>query len=203
MNINQHDSPNKEIGRRGNSPKFITIHISEGTESQVNATFMNGTEPNPVSAHYLVCNDGHLDHFVQEEDTAWHCGIVVNPTAPILRQYPFINPNLISVGIEHEGWTDINEAQYHSSAEIIEQISSRWGIPLDAEHIITHHSIRSTKTCPANIDVNRLIKMANNIRNGVSNQVPDRQATPEEESYYKGIIKDLIQKILAILQKRK
>lgn len=202
MNIIQKTSPNYEHGRRGNSPHFIVIHIAEGNESQVYQTFADNSSSNanPVSAHYLVCVNGNVDQFVLETDTAWHAGNVVNPTAQILRQYPFLNPNLISVGIEHEGFTDINEFQYQTSAQLIEGVSSRWGIPLDAEHIIPHRSIRATKTCPNNIDVNRLIQTANNIRNGVSNPVPESKVQLQLSLTQK--LLELYRRVLALIRNR-
>jgi hypothetical protein len=75
---------------------------------------------------------------------------VVNPTWPLLKQG--VNPNFYTIGIEHEGqaddvWTD---AQVAASAELIGQIADRWDITLDTAHVIRHHQIRASKTCPGN-----------------------------------------------------
>jgi len=65
---------------------------------------------------------------------------------------PGVNPNFYTIGIEHEGkpddvWPD---AQIAASAALVGEVAARWKIPLDNMHVIPHHQIRSTKTCPGN-----------------------------------------------------
>jgi hypothetical protein len=60
------------------------------------------------------------------------------------------NPNLYTVGIEHEGhpgdpWP---EAQVASSAALVARVTKRWGIACDREHVLMHREIRASKTCP-------------------------------------------------------
>jgi N-acetylmuramoyl-L-alanine amidase CwlA len=87
---------------------------------------------------------------VKEEDTAWHAGRVDNPSWNLIK--PNINPNLYTVGIEHEGnssdqWPD---AMKRASASLIREICDRWQIPIDRNHIIGHYQIFSKKpNCPA------------------------------------------------------
>ncbi len=91
-----------------------------------------------------------VHQYVDENDTAFHAGIVVNPTWSLLK--PGVNPNFYTCGIEHEGrpddvWPD---AQLTASAALILQIAARWAIPFDSQHVFRHHEIRASKTCPGN-----------------------------------------------------
>jgi N-acetyl-anhydromuramyl-L-alanine amidase AmpD len=127
-------------------PEAIVIHIAVGSLHSVDAQF---NDPNSsVSAHYCVAKSGQVHQYVHETDTAFHAGIVVNPTWPLLK--PGINPNFYTIGIEHEGlpgdiWPD---AQIDTSAALVGEIAQRWNIPLDDLHVIRHHQIRASKTCP-------------------------------------------------------
>ncbi len=91
-----------------------------------------------------------VHQYVDENDTAFHAGIVVNPTWKRLK--PGANPNFYTCGIEHEGrpddiWPDV---QLAASAELILQIAARWAIPLQSDRVIRHREIRASKTCPGN-----------------------------------------------------
>jgi N-acetyl-anhydromuramyl-L-alanine amidase AmpD len=127
-------------------PEAIVIHIAVGSLKSVDAHF---NDPNAqVSAHYCVAKTGVVHQYVHETDTAFHAGIVVNPTWPLLKTG--VNPNFYTIGIEHEGlpddvWPDV---QIDTSAALVGEIAHRWGILLDDLHVIRHHQIRASKTCP-------------------------------------------------------
>ena len=143
----------------GHKPEAIVIHIICGSLQSAKQQFANPASQ--VSAHYGVGRDGTVLQFVEEEDTAFHAGIVVNPSWNGMRAG--VNPNLYTVGIEHEGqpidtWPD---AQYMASAGLVAEIAARWAIPIDAEHVILHRQIRASKTCPGEtFDRNRLIALS-------------------------------------------
>src|SRR5450631_1958495 len=132
----------------GLRPEAIVVHIIDGSFAAGESVFRNPATQK--SAHYAVSWTGSVDQFVDENDTAFHAGIVVNPTWPLLK--PRINPNFYTIGIEHEGCPDDvwPEAQLSASATLIGEIATRWGIPLDESHVIRHHQIRASKTCPGN-----------------------------------------------------
>lgn len=181
-------------GRDGNKIQGIVIHVAEGTRNQVYQTFQTEDK----SSHYLCNSDGSVWQFVFDEDTAWHAGKVVRPVASLLMQNSSLNPNLYTLGIENEGMADtiIPEIQYQMNAELVESLCSKHDIPLDNLHIFGHRMIRADKTCPGKVDTARIVRMAQKIREDRT-----REATPEEEAYYKGVIKSLIERILAILTK--
>jgi N-acetylmuramoyl-L-alanine amidase len=145
-------------GRHGFEPKAIVIHIIVGSLEAADLTFRDPRSS--VSAHYGVGKSGRLLQFVNEADTAFHAGTVVRPAWKLLD--PHVNPNYYTIGIEHEGqpqdaWPD---EQYESSATLVREIAARWKIPLDRDHIIMHHEIRASKTCPGSVDMERLMREA-------------------------------------------
>lgn len=148
MNIIQKKSPNFWIGRKGYRPEAVVIHIMDGTLPGTDSWFANTTSQ--VSAHYGIGKNGEVHQYVQESDAAWHAGRVDAPVWKLIK--PNINPNLYTIGIEHEGkpddvWTD---AMKQSSATLIREICQRWQIPIDRDHIVGHFEIFSKKpNCPA------------------------------------------------------
>lgn len=148
MNIIQKPSPNFWSGRRGYRPEAVVIHIMDGTLVGTDSWF--AATSSQVSAHYGVGKTGEVHQYVQEADTAWHAGRVDKSSWKLLK--PGINPNLYTIGIEHEGrandiWTD---EMKRASAELIREICRRWQIPIDREHVVGHYQIFSQKpNCPA------------------------------------------------------
>ena len=97
-----------------------------------------------------MTKEGRILQYVKEENTAWHAGIVEKPTWKLI--IPNTNPNLYTIGIEFEGKTPepFTAWQYEAGAKLIAEIAKRWQIPLDRDHIIRHHEIRASKSCPGN-----------------------------------------------------
>ncbi len=132
----------------GYQPQLIVIHVIVGSLLSADRWFNNPVAS--VSAHYGVGCDGRVHQYVAESDTAFHAGIVVNPECELVMSRPNVNPNYYSIGIEHEGqpgdaWTDEQAA---ASAALIADIARRWNIPVDSQHVIQHHEVRASKTCP-------------------------------------------------------
>ena len=143
----------------GLRPEAIVIHLIDGSFTAGESVFR---DPNAhKSAHYAVSQEGVIHQYVDENDTAFHAGIVINPTWSLLK--PRINPNFYTIGIEHEGRPDDvwPAAQMSASAGLIAEIAVRWDIPLDEDHVIRHHQIRASKTCPGNwLKIEELLKRA-------------------------------------------
>jgi N-acetylmuramoyl-L-alanine amidase len=153
-------TPNQEHGRGGRTPKGIVLHTTVGSFESAAAWF---SEPQSgVSAHYLVGLDGRVAQFVDEADTARHAGRVSNPTATL---YDGTDPNLYTIGIEFEDGGEPDTvrrpaAQYEAGAKLIAAIASRWGIPLNREHVVGHRELTDRKTCPGNLDADALVRQA-------------------------------------------
>lgn len=145
----------------GFRPEAIVIHIMDGSFSAGEGVFLS--EGTQKSAHYGISKEGVIHQYVDENDTAFHAGIVVNPTWALLK--PGINPNFYTIGIEHEGRPDDvwPEAQLTASGGLIGEIVARWNIPVDAQHLVRHQEIRATKTCPGNwLQMDELIRRVPN-----------------------------------------
>ncbi|WP_369249737.1 N-acetylmuramoyl-L-alanine amidase [Streptomyces sp. R41] len=109
----------------------IVIHV---TQSRFTAAARAFQDPgHRAAAHYLVrASDGHVAQLVREADVAYHAGN---------REW-----NERSIGIEHEGFVDAPDRwfthfAYQASAELAADISARYDIPVDREHIVGHHEV--------------------------------------------------------------
>ena len=151
----------------GLRPEAIVIHIMDGSFTAGESVFRDPTTHK--SAHYGISRSGEIHQYLDENDTGFHAGIVVNPTWALLK--PGVNPNFYTIGIEHEGrpddvWPD---AQLSASATLVGQIAARWGIPLDDSHVIRHHQIRASKTCPGNwLKIGELLKRVPTVAPGAA-----------------------------------
>lgn len=187
---------NFRVGRNGQKPIIIIIHVGDGSQRDIYNTFANPRTEK--SSHYSVDRNGELWQFVEEQNSAFCNGVVWNPTSEIVREFwtRGININDISVGIEHSGYgnEDITEAQYQTTARLINDIAIRWAISLDRKHILRHNEIRGNKICPGKIDVDRLLRMAIQIRDF-------QPAEKKTEEIQQEISK--LQQIVALLNKIK
>jgi len=140
----------------------IVIHTTVGNYQGTINWFQNNS--NQVSAHYVVKEDGtEITQMVDEARAAHHAGIVDNPTTNVYRGS---NPNFYTVGIEHADFGKPHEhdrsKQYPVTAKLVKEICNRYNLPIDKDHICGHREIRKSKTCPGNLDVDKIILMANN-----------------------------------------
>lgn len=168
MDITYIPSPNFHRGRQNYKPIAIVIHIMQGTLAGTGSWF---SDPfSQVSAHYGIGKNGNIHRYVMETNGAWHAGRVVDPDWKHLIKAGngnVVDPNLYTIGIEHEGTADSEwtSEMYASSSALIADISRRWDIPLDRDHIIGHHQIYAVKTCPGNkVNFDQLIEMARKIQ---------------------------------------
>ena len=136
---------NFTAGRAGLVPQAIVLH-SAGALAEIDRRCATTGTYN--SLHYAIGFDGEIHQYVEERDTAYHAGLVVNPTWKALK--PGKNPNLYTIGIACES-VSTNEApleQYHSLAALLADVAARWSIALDTEHVVLHNEIRAGAGCP-------------------------------------------------------
>lgn len=171
MNIVQIGCANRNFraGRFNHEIEAVVIHIIDGSQVGCDATFLDNTLEYPRSAHYSVGKSGIIHQYVQEEDTAYHAGKVVEPNWSSLKRDDngrIVNPNLYTIGIEHEGrpndeWTD---AMYIASGELLRAISRRHPMlaTLSERNVVLHRDIRADKSCPGyKFELARLLLEAN------------------------------------------
>lgn len=163
MQIERRETPNRRPGREGLRPEGVVIHTTAGTFDSAAGWF--ATEESGVSAHYLVGLDGRVAAFVDEADTALHAGRVLEPTTHLVMD---VDPNLITIGIEFEdGGDPMNalrpDAQYRAGARLLRGIADRWGITLDRDRVVGHREIFRAKSCPGNVDLDRLLEESRSV----------------------------------------
>ncbi|MGW4386212.1 N-acetylmuramoyl-L-alanine amidase [Streptomyces sp. NPDC004685] len=109
----------------------IVIHVTQSRYAEAARAFRDPAHQ--AAAHYLIrSSDGHLAQMVREADVAYHAG-----------NWEW---NERSIGIEHEGYVDdpdrwFTDTAYRASAQLAADISTRYDIPIDREHIVGHHEV--------------------------------------------------------------
>lgn len=160
-------------GRAGHKPDLIVIHLMDGTLQGTDTWFL--TPPSErnngdfaSSAHYGIGKAGQVHQYVHQEDEAFHAGRVLIPTAKLVVERHGVNPNLYSIGIEHEGtptdeWPD---EMIEASAQLVAQLAAGHEIPLDRDHVVGHHEIFSAKSCPGDkCPIDQIVERAKAIFN--------------------------------------
>ncbi|HEY2599357.1 MAG TPA: N-acetylmuramoyl-L-alanine amidase [Candidatus Dormibacteraeota bacterium] len=107
---------------------MIVIHDIEGSYASAIKIFQDPQRHG--SAHYVVSYKGQITQMVAEKDVAWHAG-----------NWDY---NTRAIGIEHEGFAAANRytsPEYYASARLVASICSRWGVPLDRQHVIGHSQV--------------------------------------------------------------
>jgi N-acetyl-anhydromuramyl-L-alanine amidase AmpD len=152
---------NFATGRAHQPILAIVLHVMDGTLTGTDAWFQKHRPINPTSTHYGIGLSGAIHQYVQDSDRAFHAGSVsFNATALLVHQQT-ASPNFWSIGIEHEGtsttpWPD---EMYAASAWLIHQLSQKYSIPVDPDHLIFHREIFTSKSCPGLCDRPKLISL--------------------------------------------
>jgi hypothetical protein len=146
--------PRGTHGRNGETIVAIVDHILQGWRAGYHAYL---ADPNRNSATFSVYQDGSVEQHVDLEDAAWCNGPMNNPdlSIPWIKRCwdLHINPNLLTVSIEHEGLSGapMPEAQIVASIDLHKYILTRCPtIKPDAQHIVGHYKIDAVNkaNCP-------------------------------------------------------
>lgn len=154
------NSPNKDIGRKGQKVIAFVIHRTDGSFESSFKWCLN--KESKVSYHYIIRENGDIFCIVGKENTAWHAGLVKNATWQSIKQG--INPNLYTIGIALSGVVDSKPSleQIVSCGWLIRELAKELNITLDKNSVIPHNSIRADKVCPGlNVSVGDIIYLAN------------------------------------------
>jgi len=156
-------SPNCEYLRRGNKIQAFIIHMSEGSFESSKKWLLDYNSQ--VSYHFLIDTNGDDICLVMPENTAWHAGLRVNSKK--YTEFLGSNPNLTSIGIGLAGYasTGPTAPQIAKCAKLINFLSAYYGVPIDKNHIIPHHDIRTDKICPGlYVSIDSLVYLANMLQ---------------------------------------
>ncbi len=147
MEVKFKASPNYKAGRKGKRIIAIVDHITAGSYPGCLSWMQN--PDSKASAHYLINRAGEIFQLVRDEDTAYHAGIANKPTWGL---YDGSNPNYYTLGIEHEclGGGELTEAQYQATLWLHRELTKKYNLPIDNNHIIGHYRIDSVNrpNCP-------------------------------------------------------
>ncbi len=152
---------------RGNyNVSLVVIHTTVGFYEGTITYFQSNDRK--VSAHYVVKEDGgEVTQMIDEARAAHHAGLTSNPTEKYIKRDSLnkvINPNFYSIGIENADQNNPaghdRTGQYKALAILVRDICKRWNLPIDRDHICGHRELYDKKTCPGNIDVDKVVKLA-------------------------------------------
>lgn len=105
----------------------ITIHDTEESLDSTIATFWN--ESNGVSVHYVVDTDGSVYQCLHEKDVAFQNGNFWYNQRTI---------GIEHVGVDATGYQWYNATEYLGSAQLVAYLLTKYNIPLDHEHVMSH-----------------------------------------------------------------
>lgn len=150
-------------GRQGTKIDRIVLHHNASTSDNIPGVWQNRA----ASAHYQVTPNA-IRQCVDEGNVAWHAGNWAM--------------NLRSIGIEHLNSTgapnwDVADETEERSAALVADICKRYGIPCDRGHIIKHGEVSAT-ACPGGLDIDKIVRRANEILGGASANIPAAPSTP-------------------------
>ena len=127
-------SPNHEPRRA----QLIVLHFTdEGSVGESLNTLRTANSGGPVSAHYLIGEDGGIHQLVRDQDRAWHAGGG--------RWGTITDVNSASIGIEldNDGDEDFAEAQITSLLVLLTDLTERLKIP--PSQVIGHEDMAPTR----------------------------------------------------------
>jgi hypothetical protein len=121
----------------------ITIHDTEENLDNTIATFWN--ESNGVSVHYVVDTDGTVYQCLHEKDVAFQNGNFWYNQRTI---------GIEHVGVDATGYQWYNATEYLGSAKLVAYLLTKYNIPLDHEHVMSHGTTPSPTlgTSPNHVD---------------------------------------------------
>ncbi|MBP6796739.1 MAG: N-acetylmuramoyl-L-alanine amidase [Luteimonas sp.] len=104
--------------------QIIVLHYTEqDSVEQSLATLRTRNSGGPVSAHYLVGDDGHLYQLVSDDSRAWHAGAGRWGTIHEL------NSASIGIEIDNDGVEPFSEPQIAALLRLLDDLTTRHRIP--------------------------------------------------------------------------
>lgn len=128
-------------GREGQTARYVILHGTAGFTRAQDVAHYFADPSSQVSANYVIGRDGIICQCVREDDAPWANGVISGPSGPGgdgVHHDPWwdsgINPNLLSIAIEHvkphiDNSDPLTEAQKQASFKLIQHICERHHIP--------------------------------------------------------------------------
>ncbi len=137
-------------------PGFVIIHhtAQNSCEQTLNTFTLPRTE---VSAHYVICKDGTVQHMLNDYLRAWHAG---NGRWGNLTD---INSASIGIELDNNGFEPFTEAQINNLLIVLRALKKKYNIP--AANFIGHADIAPTRK----VDPNRYFPWQQLAQHGFGN----------------------------------
>jgi len=131
-----HASPNQSERRLGATPDMIVLHYTAMASADAALDWL--CDPaSEVSAHYLICEHGHIWRLVPEDQRAWHAG------AGAWGACRDVNSRSIGIELANDGFSPFAAAQIDALERLLGQIMARWPIP--PQRVIAHSDLAPTR----------------------------------------------------------
>ena len=157
-------SPNCAPRKEGTCVRFLIVHYTVCDLDLTLKILTDGTSPRPVSAHYVIAEDGEIFQLVPEEMAAWHAG------ASHWGSYEGLNTWSIGIELVNPGhgpaYRPYPEAQTKALIALGEDIQQRHSIP--AYHVLGHADIAPMRKS----DPGELLDWERLARHGLGCHVP-------------------------------
>ncbi len=117
-------------------PSFVIIHHT--AQNSCDQTLQTFTLPRTaVSAHYVICKDGTVQHMLNDYLRAHHAGVSKWGGAVD------INSSSIGIELDNDGYSNFDELQMNSLLTLLERLKKSFNIP--ASNFIGHGDIAPTR----------------------------------------------------------
>jgi N-acetylmuramoyl-L-alanine amidase len=134
-------------------PNFVIIHhtAQNSCEQTLNTFTLTRTE---VSAHYVICKDGTVQHMLSDYLRAWHAG------AGKWGNVTDINSVSIGIELDNNGFEPFTEAQINNLLIVLKALKKNYNIP--TANFIGHADIAPSRK----VDPNRFFPWQQLAANG-------------------------------------
>ena len=113
-------------------PNIVVIHYT--AQNSCEQTLQTFTKPaTQVSAHYVICKDGTLNHMLNDYLRAWHAG------AGKWGNNTDVNSSSIGIEIDNNGIDSFSNAQINTLLGILSFVKKEYNIP--TENFIGHSDV--------------------------------------------------------------
>jgi N-acetylmuramoyl-L-alanine amidase len=148
-------------------PNFVIIHhtAQNSCDQTLNTFTMTRTE---VSAHYVICKDGTVQHMLSDYLRAWHAG------AGKWGNVTDINSVSIGIELDNNGFEPFSEAQINNLLIVLKSLKKMYNIP--TANFIGHADIAPSRK----VDPNRFFPWQQLAANGFGYWYDLRNANPPE-----------------------
>jgi N-acetylmuramoyl-L-alanine amidase len=123
-------------------PNYVIIHHT--AQNSCNETYKTFTLPQTqVSAHYVICKEGVVQHMLNDYLRAWHAG------AGKWGNLTDVNSASIGIELDNNGFETFTTLQINSLLQLLDTLKRKYAIP--TANFIGHADIAPTRKVDPNI----------------------------------------------------